>query len=121
MDNDEKMAWVSFRILCENFFGNYKDPLFETHVQQLIFAFSNINANMSYKLHFLYSHLDFFPENLGAVSDEQGERFHQDIQEMEHRYQGYLNSKMMADFCWCLKRDNVDATHDRKSRKSSFM
>jgi hypothetical protein len=25
---------------------------------------------------------------LGAVSEEQGERFHQDIKEMERRYQG---------------------------------
>jgi hypothetical protein len=28
---------------------------------------------MSLKVHFLDSHLDFFPENLGAVSDEHGE------------------------------------------------
>jgi len=36
----------------------------------------------------LESHLDFFPENLGKVSDEHGERFHQDILAMEKRYQG---------------------------------
>lgn len=35
--------------------------------------------NMSLKIHFLHSHLDFFPENLGDVSDEHGERFHQEI------------------------------------------
>jgi len=29
-----------------------------------------------------------FPENLGDVSDEQGQRFHQDIKIMEERYQG---------------------------------
>jgi len=36
---------------------------------------------MSLKIHFLHSRLDFFPANLanlGAVSDEQCERFHQD-------------------------------------------
>jgi hypothetical protein len=38
---------------------------------------------MSLKLHFLNAHLDYFPENLGAVSEELGERFHQDIKEME--------------------------------------
>ena len=27
---------------------------------------------MSEKIHFLHSHLDFFPENGGAVSDEHG-------------------------------------------------
>jgi hypothetical protein len=31
--------------------------------------------------------LGFFPENLAAVSEEQGEHFHQDIKEMERRYQ----------------------------------
>ena len=34
---------------------------------------------MSIKMHYLFSHIDRFPENLGAMSDEQGERFHQDI------------------------------------------
>lgn len=37
------------------------------------------DSNMCIKVHFLYSHLDRFPKNLGAVSDEQGERFHQDL------------------------------------------
>ncbi|KAK8391742.1 hypothetical protein O3P69_017339 [Scylla paramamosain] len=32
--------------------------------------------------------MDRFPENLGSMSDEQGERFHQDIKEMETWYQG---------------------------------
>jgi hypothetical protein len=34
---------------------------------------------MSLNVHFLHSHLDFIPENLEEVSDDQGERFHQDI------------------------------------------
>ena len=38
-------------------------------------------------MRFLYSHLDIFPENLEIVSDEQGERFHQDMKEIEERYQ----------------------------------
>ncbi|GFU46855.1 hypothetical protein TNCV_640091 [Trichonephila clavipes] len=29
---------------------------------------------MSVKVHFLHSHLDYFPENLGAVSEEQGDK-----------------------------------------------
>jgi len=36
----------------------------------------------------LESQSDFFPENLGEVSDEQGERVHQDILAMVKRYQG---------------------------------
>ena len=34
---------------------------------------------MSVKIHFLHSHLNFFPPNPGAGSDEHGERLHQDI------------------------------------------
>ncbi|UYV81448.1 hypothetical protein LAZ67_20001231 [Cordylochernes scorpioides] len=56
------------------------------------------------KIHFLHSHLDFFPDNLGAVSDERGERFHQDISSMEKRYQGKWSPGMLADYCWTLKR-----------------
>ena len=49
---------------------------------------------MNIKLHFLHSHLYEFPENLGAVSDEQGKRFHQDPKTMEHRYQGRWDKMM---------------------------
>ena len=41
---------------------------------------------MSIKVYFLHNHLYFYPENLGDVSEEQGERFHQVIKEMEKRY-----------------------------------
>ena len=43
-------------------------------------------CQMSLKMYFLHSHLNFFPPNLGAVSDEHGERFHQDITTMESNY-----------------------------------
>jgi len=43
---------------------------------------------MNLKLHFLKSHFQHFPDNLGHYSEKQEERFHQDIKEMERRYQG---------------------------------
>ena len=46
-------------------------------------AFPKLGCNVSIKFHFLFGHLDRFPYNLGNVSDEQGERFHQDIKVME--------------------------------------
>jgi hypothetical protein len=52
----------------------------------------------------------FFPENLGVVSDEHGERFHQDISKMEKRYQGKWSLSMLVDYCWTLKRDVPQAT-----------
>ncbi|GBN75589.1 hypothetical protein AVEN_197380-1 [Araneus ventricosus] len=64
-----------------------------------------MECNMTFTIHFLQSHLDFFPENIGSVSDEHSERFHQDILSMGARYQGKWNPKMLTDFCWTLKRD----------------
>ena len=58
---------------------------------------------LSLKVHFIDCHLDFFPENLRTVSDEHGERFHQDISTMERRYQGKRSPSMLADYCWTLR------------------
>lgn len=71
-------------------------------------------------MHFLHSHLDYFPANLGAVSDEHGERFHQDISVMENRYQGKWSSIMLADYCWTLKRDVPEVQYRRKSYTTTF-
>ncbi|GBM76369.1 hypothetical protein AVEN_165973-1 [Araneus ventricosus] len=75
---------------------------------------------MSLKVHFLDSHLDYFPENLGEVSEGQVARFRQDIKEMKRRYQGKWNLSMIADYCWMLRTDNPSKVHKRKSDKRSF-
>ena len=42
---------------------------------------------------------DFFPEiNLGSVSEEQGEKSHQNIKEMERQYQRGWDVHMLADY-----------------------
>jgi len=64
-----------------------------------------MGCNMSLKAHFLYSHLDFFPEYLGAVSDEHRQRFHQEISTMEKQYQGKWSPSMLADYCWTLRTE----------------
>ena len=73
-----------------------------------------MRCNMSLKIHFLESHLDYFPENLGEVSGEHDARFHQDIMAMEKRYQGKWTSSMLADYCWTLKRYVPDAKYRRR-------
>jgi len=57
-------------------------------MQELLTTYKAMECNKILKIHFLESHLNFFPENLGKVSDEHGERFHQGIMTMEKRYQG---------------------------------
>ena len=38
-------------------------------------------------MHFLHSHLDYFPDNCKTFNEEKGERFHQEITVMKKRYQ----------------------------------
>ena len=76
---------------------------------------------MSNKLYFLYSHLDRFLENLGDLSDDQGERFHQNVSEMEVRYQGKWDAAMLDDYCWSIKHDDAFAIHSQRLLKGKFM
>jgi hypothetical protein len=71
---------------------------------------------MLLKMHFLHSHLDSFPVNCGAVSDEHGERFHQDISAMENRNKGKWSAAMLADYCWTVKRDAPDIQYRRQAK-----
>uniref|UniRef100_UPI00358E4839 uncharacterized protein n=1 Tax=Myxine glutinosa TaxID=7769 RepID=UPI00358E4839 len=88
MESNERNAWLSFKSIVTNFLGNHRSPEYECVVEGLLQSFQALGARMSIKMHFLSSHLDYFPENCGDVSEEQGERFHQDIRVMEERYQG---------------------------------
>ena len=117
----ENEAWLSFVAVVQNFLGNNKAENYSELVNRMLLAYRNLGCNMSIKLNFLNSHLDKFPDNLGAVSDEQGERFHQDLKVMEERYQGRWDKSMMADYCWGIKRDCPDKVYKRKSYKRKFL
>ena len=97
----EKSAWVSFSAVVKRFQGNLKASNYKELVNDLLATYRKLGCNMSLKVHFMHSHLDYFPENLGAMSsEEQGECFHQDLKTMEQRYQGRWNENVMADYCW---------------------
>ena len=99
MNEVELAAWLSLVDVVKNFLGNYRADNYKEIVNNMLANLRILGINMSIKVHFLHSHLDHFLENLGNVSDEQGERFHQDIKTMEERYQGRLDKKMMVDYC----------------------
>ena len=54
----------------------------EIVLKQLLESYIALGWNISIKVYFLHSHLANFPENLGAASDEQVDRFHQDLKVM---------------------------------------
>ena len=75
---------------------------------------------MSLKVHILDAHLDKFKENMGAYSEEQGEHFHQDILDFEHRYQGQYKKNMIGDYIMGLLRES-SLQYTRKSRKTTHL
>jgi len=85
LSDKEKAAWQSFEKVSNGFLGNFKAANFRELVQDLMDSYEQLGCNISLKMHFLFSHLNFFPLNCGDVSDKHGERFHQDISVMEHR------------------------------------
>jgi hypothetical protein len=105
---------------CEEISWQHEDPLYKEIVRNVLDKFKLLCCNMSLKLLFLASHLDYFPPNLGAVSEQQGERFHQDLKDVERRYQGRWDVNMMADYCWSIARDDPSREHPRTSRTHKF-
>ena len=120
MNKVEQEAWKAFVMVVKNFLGNNKARNYAQLVNNMLTAFRNLGCSVSVKMHNLFSHMDRFPENLGSMSDELGERFHQNLKEMETMYQGRWDAVMMADYCWNLKRDLPAAEPSRSSKKRKF-
>jgi len=51
------------------YMGNHKAGNYRDMVADLVQSYKGMGSNMSFKVHFLDSHSEFFPENLGAVSN----------------------------------------------------
>jgi len=88
LNETERNAWLPFKRICKDYLGNQKAANYQDVVQDLLTLYKAMGCNMSLKIHFLESHLNFFTENLGKVNGEHSERFHQEIVAMEKWYQG---------------------------------
>ena len=117
----ERAAWCSFVSVVPQFLGNTKASNYRNLVDVMLQNFQALSARMSIKLHYLFSHLDYFPENLGDVSEEQVERFHQEIRTIEKRCHDCWDSHMMANYCWALIRDCTEQSHRCRSYKQTFL
>ena len=108
MNEIELASWLSFVEVVQSFLRNRKAYNYKDIVQKLLDNFRALGINMRKT------------ENLGDVSDKQGERFHQNIKVMKERYQDRWDKKMMSYYCWCLKQDKPDSQHSRKSKTQVF-
>ena len=74
LSDKEKAAWQSFEKVSNGFLGNFKAANFGELVQDRMDSYEQLGCNMLPKMHFLFSHLDFFPLSCGAMSNKHGER-----------------------------------------------
>ena len=107
-------------VLIKKLFRNNKDDSYK-YVQTCFTSYRNLGCNMSIKVHFLFNHLENFTDNLGDVSDEQRERFHQDMQNMKERYQERWGKTILFDYCWSMKGDDINIPHRRKASKRKIL
>ena len=114
MNETERQAWLTFVSVVENFLSNIKSDDCRKVVETILENYHKLGCNMSIKVHFLNSHLEQFR------SDEQAERFHQDIKVMEERYQKRWDIHMMADYCWSIPQKCFGKAHSRRSIKRKF-
>ena len=78
----QRRAWLSDSVV-EKFLGNSNSDDYRNIVITILENYHKFGCNMNIK--FLSSHLEQFPDNLGAISHEQAERFRQNIKVMEER------------------------------------
>jgi len=74
---------------------------------------------MSVKVHFFHSHVNYFPENLEAVIEEQGESFHQDIKTIE-KIPGTLEYQHVGRLLLVLRKRLLAVATAEKLRKHNF-
>ncbi|KAJ4442703.1 hypothetical protein ANN_04292 [Periplaneta americana] len=73
---EERVTWTGFKNVVDNFLGNRKHrDLKKKIVKSMLVAMKNLGCNMSIKIHFLHSHLDFFPDCLGGYSEKHEKGF----------------------------------------------
>ena len=69
LNQNGKRAWNAFEVVSIGCLGNAKDPEYKKIIKELLIAYKALECNMSLKMHFLHSHLDFFPPYLGDINE----------------------------------------------------
>ena len=66
----ELSAWQSLKLIATNFRENRRSAEYEKEIEEPQESFRPLGAQMSVKLNFLQSQLDYFPKNCGDLSKE---------------------------------------------------
>jgi hypothetical protein len=116
----ERNAWTAFKNVIEKLLGNHKDEDYENIVRIMFKNFHILGCNMSLQVNFLFSHLNLFPKNLGAVSEVQGERRYKTNGEVISRKMERINDgRLLLDVtARCTYPKKI---YSRQSIKRSFL
>ena len=61
LNETKRNPLLLFKRMCKDFLGNHKATYYEDVVQDLLTSLKTMGCNLSLKIHFLESHLDFSP------------------------------------------------------------
>jgi len=87
-----------------SFLGNRRAFNYKELAEELLSSYQKLGCNMSVKIHFLSSHVDFFPEN-------------QDTAAMDDRYKRKWSASMFVDYCFTLMCDTPNSTFNRQAKR----
>ncbi|KAK2710064.1 hypothetical protein QYM36_013663 [Artemia franciscana] len=106
---------VHTREVGDNLLGEYKGSKPRYNRQYHDRGLPKLWCLMSIKMYFLFSDMEKFPGNLGAMSHEQRERSHQDMRKMKDRFYG------LAHHCNILIPElNVEIYLNQKHKKKEI-
>lgn len=78
-----RTAWIAFLEVASNFLGNENSENQRDIAGEILSTSESLRCNQCVNIQFFFSCLKHFPKNL-VVSDEQGQRLHQDIKVLDN-------------------------------------
>lgn len=115
LSSEEKTAFECLKQVCANFLGNNRAHNYEEIIKNMATSYQKLGINITIKLHSLICHLDQFKDNCGKFSDEQGERVHQTLKQLENDYKGKNMANGLGLYCFRLIREKDPDDHKRKA------
>lgn len=110
-----KEAWIAFVAVVPSSYEKFVPCT----VNQFSFTGHYV---LSANEHCLFRHLDYFFENQKVMRDEQRENFHQDIEDMETKYQGrWSTNVMLFTVAHCKEIDKTQFIHMQQRRENSLL
>ena len=75
MNNKELKTWVAFKDIIKHFLNNQRGNNYIEMISELLHCLEEFGARMSIKIHFIISHLKYFPDNCVDYSEEREKDF----------------------------------------------